>query len=222
MEHPVFSSLSQNTLRVSALNAIRENILNGVLRPGQQLVQADIAAQMNISRAPVREALRQLEEEGLVESVPYRGTSVARLSRRDILEVFTLRGALEGLALRLAITCRTDEELMSLPPILDEMSEAAQGKDYAKLNSADIRFHTELCRLADHRHLIRSWEMNINLIRRILALRNKLSPFQVVVDMHRPIVAAVLARDAQAAQAAIEDHCINSGETLAALWAEDK
>ena len=222
MDEGVFSSLRQSTLRLSALNAIRDSILNGTLRPGQQLVQAEIAAQMNVSRAPVREALRHLEEEGLVESIPYRGTFVSKVTRRDILELYSLRGALEGLAVRLIIQSSRDEGLSELESIVSRMAEAAEARDGEALNGADIDFHTRLCHLSGHRHLMRSWEMNSNQIRRVLSLRNRLSPHGVVVQMHRPIVDGIRAGDVAAAQRAVEDHCLNSGRALAAIWpAED-
>lgn len=220
MTQTIFPSLKQNTLRVSALNAIRDNILNGVLKPGQPLVQAEIAAQMNVSRAPVREALRQLEEEGLVESIPYRGTFVSRVSRRDILELYSLRGTLEAMAVRLAIQRSGERDLADLEAIVARMAEAADAADYPALDAADIDFHTRICVLSRHRHLIRNWEINSQLIRRILSFRNKLNPPHVVVERHRPIMAAIQMRDTTRAQQAIEEHCVSSGEALAAAWAD--
>lgn len=221
MDQALFPSLQQSTLRMSALNAIRESILGGALQPGQQLVQAEIAAQMNVSRAPVREALRQLEEEGLVESLPYRGTFVSRVTRRDILELYSLRGTLESMAARLAISRCRDQDVAELEAIVIRMTEAANVGDLQALNIADVEFHTQLCILSDHRYLIRSWKTSTNLIRRILSFRNRLNTPHVVVDMHRPIVEAIRNRDAVAAQRAIEAHCIDSGEALAARWPED-
>ncbi len=221
MDQTLFPSLHQNTLRLSVLAIIRDSILSGALRPGQQLVQAEIAAQMNISRAPVREALRHLEEEGLVESVPYRGTFVSRVTKRDIVELYSLRGALESMAARLVISRGRDQDVAQLESIVDRMREAADAGDQQALNIADVEFHTQLCVLSDHRHLIRSWKTSSNLIRRILSFRNRLSTPHVVVDMHKPIVEAIRNRDAAAAQRAIEAHCIDSGEALAARWPED-
>jgi DNA-binding GntR family transcriptional regulator len=222
MGEPIFPTLQQRTLRMSALKAIRDNILNGTLRPGLQLVQADIAAQMNISRAPIREALRQLEQEGLVESVPYHGTFVSRVTRRDILELYSLRGALEGLAVRLIASRLDPRDLSSLEVTLGQMVAAAGVGDYFAINATDLEFHTRLCVLSRHGHLLRTWRMNSNLIRRVLSMRNQLSPPQVIVDRHRPVMEALRAGDAQAAQYAIEDHCINSGEALADQWPEEE
>ncbi len=222
MDRQVFPSLQQSTLRISALNAIRDSILSGTLLPGQQLVQAEIAAQMQVSRAPIREALRQLEEEGLVESIPYRGTFVSRVTRRDISELYSLRGSLESLAARLAISRCQDQDIAELGAIVDRMTEAADAGDLQALNMADVEFHTQLCVLSDHRHLIRSWKTNTNLIRRILSFRNRLNTPHVVVEMHKPIVEAIRNRDVEAAQRAIEAHCIDSGEALVARWPEDE
>lgn len=222
MDQALFPSLHQNTLRMSVLGIIRESILSGALRPGQQLVQAEIAAQMNISRAPVREALRQLEQEGLIESIPYRGTFVSRVTRRDILELYSLRGALESMAARLIITSCHDRDVANLEAIVARMMEAAEAGDLQALNIADVEFHTQLCVLSNHRHLIRSWQTSTNLIRRVLSFRNRLNTPHAVVDMHRPIVEAIRDRDAAAAQRAIEAHCLDSGEALAARWPEEE
>ncbi|MGE5619962.1 MAG: GntR family transcriptional regulator [Sphingomonadaceae bacterium] len=222
MTEQVFPSLHQNTLRVSVLNVIRESILNGTLKPGHQLVQAEIAAQMQISRAPIREALRQLEEEGLVESVPYRGTFVSRITRRDIRELYSLRGALEGLAVRLVIARSNERVSTELEGILAEMWAAAEVGDYPALSAADLRFHTQLCLLSDHQRLIGSWKVNSNLIRRILSFRNRLNPATVVAEEHVPIVRAIRDRDEAAARRAIEDHCVDSGEALASTWPDDE
>ncbi len=222
MDQAVFPSLQQSTLRMSALSVIRDNILSGALRPGQQLVQAEIAAQMNVSRAPIREALRQLEEEGLVESIPYRGTFVSRVTQRDILELYSLRGALESMAARLAISRCNEQDIAQLEAIVARMSEAADAADYQAINVADLEFHTQLCVLSDHQHLLRTWKINANLIRRILSFRNRLSTPHVVVAMHKPIVEAIGNRDAVAAQRAIEAHCIDSGEALSSIWPDDE
>lgn len=221
MQQATFPSLQQSTLRMSALGVIRESILTGVLRPGQQLVQAEIAAQMNVSRAPIREALRQLEEEGLVESIPYRGTFVSSVTRRDVVELYSLRGTLESMAARLLIARRHEGDVEELESILARMMAAADAGDRQAVNIADIEFHTQLCVLSDHHHLIRSWKTSANLIRRILSFRNRLSTPHVVVDMHKPIVEAIRNGDAAAAQHAIEAHCLDSGDALSARWPED-
>ena len=222
MDEALFPSIQQNTLRMSALGVIRDSILSGALRPGQQLVQAEIAAQMNVSRAPIREALRQLEEEGLVESIPYRGTFVSRVTRRDIVELYSLRGALESLAAQLAIPRCGEQDIVGLEAIVARMSAAADAGDQRTLNAADLEFHTQLCVLSDHRHLLRNWRTNANLIRRILTFRNRLSTPHVVVAMHQPIIEAVRSRDVAAAQLAIERHCIDSGEALSSKWPDDE
>lgn len=221
MAEAIFHSLAQKTLRMSALDAIRETILDGTLRPGQQVVQAEIAAQMNISRAPVREALRQLEDEGLIESIPYKGSFVSRITRRDILELYSLRGALEALAVKLAIARSDERDIVDLESLMAQMAEAADVADYQALSAADIEFHTRICVLSRHQHLLRNWNINANLIRRMLSFRNRLNPPHVVVAMHSPIIRAIRTRDVDAAQRAIDEHCRNSGEALAATWPED-
>lgn len=225
MGEVAFPSLQQKTIHAAVVNAIRDRILSGELRSGEQLGQAEIAAQMNISRAPVREALRQLEEEGLVESIPYKGTFVARITRQDILELGSLRGMLEAFAIRLAMARADGAELRGLEGILGEMRVAAAADDYEAVTAGNVRFHSRICLLSGHRHLLETWERKSLLIRRILAVRNRmnipLNPPQVAVESHQPFVEAVLAGDVEAAQRLIEEHCNAAAQGVAASWPED-
>jgi DNA-binding GntR family transcriptional regulator len=104
-----------------ALEALREAILEGVLQPGEKLRQEDLATTFSTSRIPVREALRVLVYEGLVESEPHRGFSVTRLSIDEIEEVYELRTVLEGHAVRMAIPLLTENDLDELGTLFDAM-----------------------------------------------------------------------------------------------------
>src|SRR5919199_1225673 len=94
--------MESDLLRERARAGIREAIASGELQPGDQIVETAMAAKIGVSRSPVREALRRLEQQGLVEAIPNRGTFVAALDEADVEEIVLLRGALEGLAARLA------------------------------------------------------------------------------------------------------------------------
>jgi len=142
-----------------ALERIRGDILRGVLRPGERLVEEQLTRRFGISRAPVREALRLLGQQGLVEHLPRRGVRVAELSADDITELFGLRDALERYAVETALVTTPDPVKLAVLEEATERIERAAREDSA-LDRADAHreFHVALVDLAGHRHLLRVYE----------------------------------------------------------------
>ncbi|HHY71581.1 MAG TPA: GntR family transcriptional regulator [Thermoanaerobacterales bacterium] len=131
-------------LRDLVFAAIREAILNGRLKPGERLMEVQLAEEMGVSRTPVREAIRKLELEGLVVMVPRKGAYVAGLTLKDAAEVFEIRSSLEGLAAALAAERITDEEVTSLDRILEAISTAGEKGDIKTIIKKDMEFHQVL------------------------------------------------------------------------------
>ncbi len=131
-------------LRDLVFAAIREAILNGRLKPGERLMEVQLAEEMGVSRTPVREAIRKLELEGLVVMVPRKGAYVATLTLKDAAEVFEIRSSLEGLAAALAAERITDEEVTSLDRILEAISTAGEKGDIKTIIKKDMEFHQVL------------------------------------------------------------------------------
>ena len=133
---------------------IRVRILNGDFIPGQRLVASEIADEMGVSRMPVRDALRNLEATGLVETIPHRGTIVKDLSELEILELYQIRAVLEGLAARLASE-RMDEKM--LEQINDKIShhdlKTIQNEDYDSFTKLNREFHALIWEAAGSRKL---------------------------------------------------------------------
>ena len=119
---------SYKPLRELVFETLREAIASGRLKPGQRLMELQLAEDLGVSRTPVREAIRQLELEGLVVMVPRKGAYVAELSLRDMAEVFEMRAALDGLAAALAAERITEEEIDFLERCLLEISDAIAAK----------------------------------------------------------------------------------------------
>ena len=211
----VFSEFPHKSLRSAALAAIREAILCGQLRPGQHLVESDLAEQMGISRAPIREALRQLETEGLVVSLPHRGTFVTQLSVQDVWEIYTLRAAVEGLAARLMAQNATAEEIAHLEESVAQMEQSAQAGDLELLARQDMAFHEYLCRAAHHNRLLDAWlSMNAQ-IRTMIDLTNCLYlPAEEIVRCHAEVVDAIRQRQAERAARVISGHIWDVGERI--------
>ncbi|MCI0158796.1 GntR family transcriptional regulator [Leifsonia shinshuensis] len=138
---------------------MREAIMTGALPPGAWLREDRLATQMNVSRGPVREAFAKLEREGLVQIEPFRGARVVELYRSDLDEIFSLRKALESLAVQWAATHATAEELAELGATLDRFAATpAQERTPELIAEVDIAFHDELVAASHHQRLQRAWE----------------------------------------------------------------
>jgi DNA-binding GntR family transcriptional regulator len=123
---------------------LREAIISGELRPGDRLLQADLARQLNVSRMPVREALKQLAREGFVDYDAYKGAFVTELSAEAIEDLYRIRAAIEGMAARLGAERITEEQVESLESIFSEMCQAVAEGDLEALIELDAEFHSKV------------------------------------------------------------------------------
>ena len=122
-------------------NALKDDILTGILKGGDQLLEDSLKNEFDISRTPLREAFRILEREGLVEIVPRKGTFVKRITKQDIKENFPVRAILEGLAARLAYANLTQQDINEMEEVFKHMEEAAQRKDFIDYAKHHHTFH---------------------------------------------------------------------------------
>ena len=198
-----------------AADSIRDAILQGSFCPGERLVESAIAAQLNLSRGPVRDALKQLALEGLVAIVPRRGTFVSQLSGVDIQEISTLRGAIEGLAARLLAEEQDEETIKRLETLLDEMAEVGD-RDPVRFASLDLEFHETLARASRHRRLYQSWtNLRTQTWMFIRETRlSKLGSAESAREVHESIVRAIAAGDSAEAERATRFHAESSGTKL--------
>ncbi len=142
----IFESGSNDkaSLREKVFRVIREGILEGKYKPGEALREATIAKELNVSRTPVREAIRQLELEGLVQSIPNKETVVRGVSEEDVQDIFMIRSRLEGMAARLAAERITPEELEELKEVLELTEFYVTKNDLVHIGELDHRFHDML------------------------------------------------------------------------------
>jgi DNA-binding GntR family transcriptional regulator len=137
-DQKVFRSIS---LVDQIANALRDDILTGRFKGGDQLLEDSLKISFGISRTPLREAFRILEKQGLVEILPRRGTFVKRIAKQDIEENFPVRAILEGLAARLAYENLRDQDISEMEEIIEYMKKAAQRKDFIDYAKNHIAFH---------------------------------------------------------------------------------
>lgn len=192
-------------LRVQVADQLRGAILSGRLRPGTGLVETALAEQMNVSRAPIREAIQILENDGLVETIAYKGKRVKPLTTREVGETYSLREVYEVMAVRKIL--ENGAPLDTLNRHCAEMTAAAKIGNYEALIAADEAFHHALIRLADHDLLMASWKNLYMRIHQIMALRNlEERNLEEVAGNHPPIVQAIADGDADRAIKLISDH----------------
>lgn len=200
--------LTQDSRRHRVANVLRQEIVAGRLRPGDRLREVDLSEQLGTSRAPVREAFRQLEQEGLVISHPYRGTEVLGVSQEEVSEVLIpVRLILERFAVRHALPRLSEQHLGGLEAAVDRLREAAAAGDLDLLAEADVQFHDTLIAASGHEHSRQLWKM---IQPRVWAYfrrdaREHSSP-RDVVEQHEQLLAILRTGDAAAAVAAVEQH----------------
>ena len=141
-----------------AYRNLRDAILDGRLPPGTKLVEQAISKQMAISKTPIREAIRELAQEGLILFKARRGISVIDFTEKDINELITLRSSLEVLGVRLAHENLTQDDYLTLHGILDRIIAAEKEHNYVVLSDLDIEFHEFIIEKSDNKRLVKAWK----------------------------------------------------------------
>jgi DNA-binding GntR family transcriptional regulator len=195
---------------------IRDAILSGALPPGGRLKQEALAEDLNVSRIPVREALRILEGEGLIENTPGRGSRVVKITARDAADVLTVRGALEGLAARLAAARATSDDIGRFTTLIEEGRAATGAGDHAAASELHARFHLELAKVGGNTYLYDELEAlpakTEWIVSSLLQTRGAFS-----WDEHAAIADAVAAGEADLAEDLMRQH----SEKVIAEFSED-
>jgi len=215
--------LQRQTVASMTVEALRERILRGDYPEGEPLRQDALADELGVSRIPVREALRQLEAEGLVTFSPHRGAVVSTLSLEEIEELFELRADIECELLRRAIPSTGAEQLTRANDLLDEFDAALADGESERWGPLNWRFHSALYAPARrnltmgvlqklHQHSDRYFRMHV-----VLARGGALANQQ-----HREIVDAVRAQDVKAALRLLRVHILGAGQTLVALLEKER
>lgn len=214
-ELPSVLPITRNTITQQTTEALRERILRGVYSDDAPLRQDAIAAELGVSRIPVREALRQLEAEGLVNFNPHRGAVVSSLSISEIEELFDLRSQIESDLVRRAVTRTTNEDLARARDILKAYDAAFRKGEVTAWGKLNWEFHATLYAPAD-----RPFTMAI--VQRLHQQSDRYLRMQLVLthgesrasDEHRAILAAVTSRDVKQACQLMRQHILGAGRQL--------
>ena len=214
MSSEPLGSLDRSTLRERALEALRTAITSGQYRPGDHLGEVEVGKHLGVSRGTVREALRHLQQEGLVTVGARNMLRVSSVSPKEMRELFRVRAALEGLAVAEIIASpKKDSAVATLREGLSRLEE--QGDFAAKLE-ADLGFHLLLCRLSGNTMLVDAWRYLEGRIRMtIINGESDGTPSMMSRDRHAPIVEAIERGDVPAAMTIVEKHMAAAAERYA-------
>lgn len=210
-----FTLENYKPLRDLVFDYMKEAIITGKLKPGERLMEVQLAEKLGVSRTPVREAIRKLELEGLVVMVPRKGAYVADLNAKDLLNVLEVRSSLEGLAASLAAERITDEEVEKLKKIVEEFRIKMEEGDLEALIRLDKEFH----------ELIFAASRNDKLIQIMNNLQEHVHRFRVkyiteekkakrIYQEHKKIAELIEQRDANGARKWAEKHVHNFQEEV--------
>jgi DNA-binding GntR family transcriptional regulator len=201
-------------VRQQVIKALHQAITSGALRPGQRLIEKELCELMGVSRPPVREALRHLESEGLVVSLPKRGPVVAQLSREDVANIYQVRGALEALAAKLCAEHATDQQIAELGRSVKDLVKAIRASDLDRTMEAKDRFYSILIGGSGNpliASILRTMKARIQMLRRISLSSPDRSP-ETIREIQL-VLAAIEARDGDAAFARSWEHINRAAET---------
>lgn len=211
--HPI-KLVDHKPLRELVFEALREAIISGKLKPGQRLMEVQVAEALGVSRTPVREAIRMLELEGFVIMMPRKGAYVSDISIKDIASVFEIRRALEGLAAELAAERASPEHLERLERLLVELADCVEREDVNRFVELDTEFHETVYEASRNERLAPILSLLREQIQRFRT-RTLSNPgrMRIAYDEHRALVEALADHDAERARQLASDH-IESAENL--------
>jgi DNA-binding GntR family transcriptional regulator len=198
-------SLDRSTLRERALEALRAAITSGRYRPGDHLGEVELATNLGVSRGTVREALRHLQQEGLVTAGNRGMLRVNSLNPAEIRELFQVRAALEGLAVATIIS--SPDRQSTVNRLRNALTELANAQGFAERVESDLNFHLLLCRLSGNSMLVDAWRHLEGRIR--VAIMNggpDRAPTMMSKDRHSPIIDAIESGELSAAVSVVDEH----------------
>src|SRR4051812_27265636 len=192
-------------LRDQIREVLLERILDGHYQPGARIVETQVASEFDVSQAPVREALRELEILGMVTSEPYRGARVRKVTPRQLAEIYPVRAAIEEVA-AIAATPVLKDDTGALETVLDEMRTAAAAGDRHDLLAADVRFHRVIVEASGNATLQQVWRSLHIEARTLITLLGDTTKLQDVAESHLPVLEAIRSGDPKRAGRTLRRH----------------
>ena len=202
-------------LRDVVFYTLRQAILKGELEPGERLMEMQLAEQLGVSRTPIREAIRMLEQEGLAITIPRKGAEVAKMTEKDMEDVLQIRAVLEELAVRLSCQKITAAELTELQGAMEQFVEMSRSDDIAEVASADVNFHDVLYKASDNPKLLGLLNnLREQMYRYRVEYLKDIAVRRTLADEHRSICEALRAGDETKALDYIRIHIDNQQKAI--------
>ena len=206
MEKKSEFAIDINPMREKVRDELQRMIVNQEIKPGEKIVETEWAAKLGVSKAPIREAIRELEVMGLVDTISYKGTFVRKLTPLDIAHVAVVRGSLEATAAKYMINNITEEELIEFEKLYKALHTLALEKDEEEYYRVDLEFHKRIVLLSGNAVLYRLWRMlNVDQWSKLsskLAHKN----LRDYAAIHAEIFQSIKKRNGEAAVLAIQKH----------------
>ncbi|RDU23469.1 GntR family transcriptional regulator [Anaerosacchariphilus polymeriproducens] len=202
-------------LRDVVFNTLREAILKGELKPGERLMEIQLAERLGVSRTPIREAIRKLELEGLVLTIPRRGAEVAKMTEKNMREVLVVRKALEVLAVEIACEVITQPQIVELKEVAKAFEQSMNSKDLKKIAEADVRFHDLIYQSTGNKRLV---QILNNLREQIYRYRieylKDASTYPSLLQEHQALIEGLKNRDKEFVKDIMNRHIENQERTV--------
>jgi len=200
--------LSPVSIRQRVLDVLRAAIVNGDMKPGQRLTEELICGQLAVSRGPVREAMRELELEGLIISVPYKGAEVLDINDREVFELLMpIRLLIEEFGFRYALQNATEADVSGLQDILDRMTRAAKKRDVDEVVATDVEFHEAVLRMSGQVHCMQIWRTISPRVRAYFSRWRHQDPdLDAVVKEHRVLLEDFRKKDEAKIMSRLKEH----------------
>jgi DNA-binding GntR family transcriptional regulator len=214
------ASISRSVLSDQVKDHLLQAILAGEYRPGTRIVETRVARDLGVSQAPVREALRDLEALGVIESTAFQGARVRQPSKAELLEAYGVRAELESLAARLALPRMQDADFEELQDYLDALQRAVRAGDTHEEARVDTAFHARLIEIAGNHALERVWRYLEPVSRTYITLVIPGVDSRQIADLHDPILDALRRQDPEMAEAAVRRHFLVASTMFETLWVD--
>lgn len=202
-------------LRDVVFNTLREAILKGNLKPGERLMELQLASKLGVSRTPIREAIRMLEQEGLAVTTPRKGAEVAKMTLKDMEDVLEIRDALDELAVRIACQKITDEQLKQLEDVKELFEKNTQTNNVKNIAEADVSFHDVIYEATGNPKLV---TLLNNLREQVYRYRVEYikdpKNYPTLIAEHEAILDSLKNRDVKNAVEAMHVHVANQAEAV--------
>lgn len=214
---------TQTLLADQVYESLSHAILTRQIKPGTHLVEQPLADQLSVSRISIREAIRRLAQDGLVEIIPSKGSFVVNLTPDDVKEVYQLRSALESIALKEIMTHEQNGKLAALDKLVTKMIDLEKKEDRLQGSTLDNQFHRTLMNLSGLSRTIKIWEqMSTQITMVIYAVSNYYPTYGGLSERHAKLVYLIRSGNLQVADAYLKEHIQEGAEQLLSAMQESE